>query len=81
MSFLDSSEDPKTADRRPLYFFLIATLGTGAVASLFITPFRQNLYLYHRWHLPKMYVCLYSRRRLYKHCPGLWLPELLCDKK
>jgi len=38
MSFLDSSEDPKTADRRPLYFFLIATLGTGAVASLFITP-------------------------------------------
>jgi len=38
MSFLDSSEDPKTAQRRPLYFFLIATLGTGAVASLFITP-------------------------------------------
>jgi tryptophan-rich sensory protein len=38
MSFLDSSEDPKTTGRRPLYFFLIATLGVGAVASLFTAP-------------------------------------------
>jgi tryptophan-rich sensory protein len=38
MSFLDSAEDPKKAQRRPLYFFLIASLGVGAVASLFTTP-------------------------------------------
>ena len=38
MSFLDSAEDPKKAQRRPLYFFLIATLGVGASASLFTTP-------------------------------------------
>lgn len=38
MSFLDSAEDPKKARRRPLYLFLIATLGTGAVASLFTAP-------------------------------------------
>jgi tryptophan-rich sensory protein len=38
MSFLDSAQDPKKAQRRPLYFFLIATLGTGAVASLFTSP-------------------------------------------
>jgi len=36
--FLDSGDDPKLAERRPLYLFLIATLGTGAVASLFTTP-------------------------------------------
>jgi tryptophan-rich sensory protein len=38
VSFLDSAEDPKRAQRRPLYFFLIATLGTGALASLFTSP-------------------------------------------
>ena len=38
MSFLDSAEDPKRAQRRPLYFFLIATLGVGALASLFTAP-------------------------------------------
>jgi translocator protein len=38
MSFLDSGEDPKKAGRRPLLFFLIATLSTGALASLFATP-------------------------------------------
>ena len=38
MSFLDSAEDPEKARRRPLYFFLIATLGVGAVASLFTSP-------------------------------------------
>ena len=32
------SDDPKAAERRPLYFFLIATLGVGAVASLFTSP-------------------------------------------
>jgi tryptophan-rich sensory protein len=38
MSFLDSAEDPEKARRRPLYFFLIATLGVGAVGSLFTSP-------------------------------------------
>lgn len=38
MSFLDSADDPKKAQRRPLYFFLLATLGVGAVGSLFTTP-------------------------------------------
>ncbi len=38
MSFLDSAEDPKKAQRRPLYFFLVATLGVGAAASFFTTP-------------------------------------------
>ncbi len=38
MSFLDSADDPKKAERRPLLFFLLATLGVGAVASLFTTP-------------------------------------------
>ena len=34
MSFLDSAPN----SRRPLYFFLILTLGVGATASLFTTP-------------------------------------------
>jgi translocator protein len=43
MSFLDSAEDPKNAQRgnnekRALYYFLIATLGVGASASLFTAP-------------------------------------------
>ena len=38
MTFLDSAQDPKKAERRPLYFFLLATLGVGATASLFTTP-------------------------------------------
>jgi len=38
MSFLDSAEDPKKARRRPLYYFLILTLGVGALTSLFTTP-------------------------------------------
>ena len=38
MTFLDSAEDPKRAERRPLYYFLLATLGVGAVASLFTAP-------------------------------------------
>jgi len=38
MTFLDSAHDPKKAERRPLYFFLLATLGVGATASLFTTP-------------------------------------------
>lgn len=38
MSFLDSADKPKKAQRRPLYFFLVATLGVGAVASLFTSP-------------------------------------------
>lgn len=38
MSFLDSDQDPKEAQRRTLYFFLLTTLGVGALASLFTTP-------------------------------------------
>jgi len=38
MSFLDSAEDPKKAQRRPLLFFLLVTLGVGASASLFTAP-------------------------------------------
>jgi len=32
------SDDPKVNERRPLYFFLLVTLGVGAVASVFTTP-------------------------------------------
>jgi benzodiazapine receptor len=38
MNFLDSAEDPKKAQRRPLYYFLLLTLVVGALASLFTTP-------------------------------------------
>jgi tryptophan-rich sensory protein len=38
MSFLDSAADPKKTQRRPLLFFLVATLGIGAAASLFTAP-------------------------------------------
>jgi benzodiazapine receptor len=38
MSFLDSAEDPEKAKRRPLMFFLAATLAVGASASLFTAP-------------------------------------------
>jgi benzodiazapine receptor len=38
MSFLDSADDPKRGQRRPLLGFLILTLGVGAAASLFTAP-------------------------------------------
>jgi benzodiazapine receptor len=38
MNFLDSDDDPKRAERRALLFFLMLTLGVGAVASLFTAP-------------------------------------------
>ena len=38
MSFLDSSDDPKRAQRRPLLFFILATLIVGAAASVFTEP-------------------------------------------
>ena len=38
MSFLDSAEDPKRAQRRSLMFFLLGTLAVGATASLFTEP-------------------------------------------
>ncbi len=34
MSLLDFDDDPRKAQRRPLYCFLLATLGVGALASL-----------------------------------------------
>ena len=36
MNFLDSADDAK-AQRRPLYYFLLLTLGVGAATSLFTT--------------------------------------------
>jgi len=38
MSFLDSSEDPKRAQRRPLLFFILATLIVGAAGSVVTEP-------------------------------------------
>lgn len=38
MSFLDSADDPKRAQRRPLLVFLIVTLVVGASASVFTEP-------------------------------------------
>ena len=38
MSFLDSSEDPKRAQRRPLLFFILVTLMVGAAGSVFTEP-------------------------------------------
>ncbi len=38
MSFLESAADPKKAQRRVLFLFLIVTLGVGASASLLTTP-------------------------------------------
>jgi len=36
--FLDRSEDPKQAERRPLLAFLLVTLAVGAGASVFTEP-------------------------------------------
>jgi tryptophan-rich sensory protein len=36
--FLDRSEDPKSASRRPLLAFILATLFVGAGASIFTEP-------------------------------------------
>jgi benzodiazapine receptor len=44
MSFLDSAEDPKRAQRRPLLFFVLATLAVGATASLITEPNISNWY-------------------------------------
>jgi benzodiazapine receptor len=38
MSFLDSDDDPKLANRRPLLFFQLVTLAVGASASVFTEP-------------------------------------------
>lgn len=38
MSFPDSADDPKRAARRPLLYFLLATLAIGAAASTFTEP-------------------------------------------
>ncbi|MES2292867.1 MAG: TspO/MBR family protein [Pseudomonadota bacterium] len=38
MSFLDSSDDLKRAERRPLLFFILATLIVGAAGSVFTEP-------------------------------------------
>jgi translocator protein len=37
MSFLDSADDPQKTQKRALYLFLLATLGVGALSSLFTT--------------------------------------------
>lgn len=68
MSFLDcTDDDPKRAARRPLHFFLLATLAVGAAASFFTEP---NLPLWYAsltrpdfappsWLLPPLWTLLY----------------------
>ncbi len=38
MSYLNSAEDPKRAQRRPMLFFILVTLAVGAFASVFTEP-------------------------------------------
>jgi tryptophan-rich sensory protein len=38
MSLLDIDDDPKRVQRQRLYYFLLATLGVGALASLITAP-------------------------------------------
>jgi translocator protein len=67
MSFLDSADDPKRAGRRPLYYFLLASLAVGAAASLFTEP---NLATWYaalsrppftppNWLLPPIWTAIY----------------------
>jgi len=66
MSFLHSMDDPKRAERWPLYYFLLASLAVGAAASLFTEP---NLGWYATlahpsfappaWLLPPVWTALY----------------------
>jgi tryptophan-rich sensory protein len=44
MSFLDSADDPKRAQRRPLLFFILATVAVGASASVFTEPNIEGWY-------------------------------------
>ncbi|HKD46951.1 MAG TPA: TspO/MBR family protein [Rhizomicrobium sp.] len=66
MSFLDST-DPKSAGRRPLYCFLLASLAVGAAASLYT---ETNLPIWYAslarpsfappaWILPPIWTALY----------------------
>lgn len=67
MSLFYSDDDPKRAARRPLYFFLLATLAVGAAASFFTEP---NLPVWYArlarpdfapptWLLPPIWTALY----------------------
>jgi translocator protein len=66
MNFLDTADDPKRAERWPLYYFLLASLAVGAAASLFTEP---NLGWYTSlahpsfappaWLLPPVWTALY----------------------
>ena len=44
MSFPDSADDPKRAQRRPLLIFILVTLAVGASASVFTEPNISNWY-------------------------------------
>lgn len=58
MSLFYSDDDPKRAARRPLSFFLLATLAVGAVASFFTEP-----------NLPRWYATLARP----DFAPPIWL--------
>lgn len=67
MSFLDSAGDPKQASRRPLYYFLLASLAVGAAASFFTEPNLDTWYASSArpgfappaWLLPPVWTVLY----------------------
>jgi tryptophan-rich sensory protein len=88
MSFLDSAEDPRMARRRPLLFFLLATLAVGGAGSLFTEPSIPTWYagLRHpviappNWVFAPVWTTLYvlmavAAWRVWKHT-GLKSPEM-----
>ena len=66
MNFLDPGDDPKRAARRPLLFFVLASLAVGAAATLFTDPnlawygaLARPGYAPPAWLLPPVWTALY----------------------